>query len=400
MPVPPFVSLVQESHRRLSRSPVYHSRLFPVERYFPAVDTSASSSPAPPPPTLTLPHITSEINQLSYYYQLRCNALRANVDGLAVAVPSIDAGRSSLAFALACLLRTRHRDTFDAALDDALKTRVNAAFSAEHAPAAAAAAAAGDAPSTGDATSAIALTAEGMSAEVLSQLQRLLDVVDEMDDLRTFCLTSSMQAASALALLDPPLSTASPLLSSPFALSHHLSEANCTVQALLDGFLPRPSASSLCPLSSLTIALPVTLTSCRHRFELLSVLTSAAVPSERRCPLCAHSIDLELDQLIADSAMLRLEDKEKDEALPVDAPVPVPSPVLTLSSMSDNNGKTQQQQLDGVVHSTAHASAQAARQLVLPAAHKVDLGAADHDNDERGVSCHQVRTFPSNLRRR
>ena len=387
--LPPFVTLVRASHRRLAQSPVYSGHLFPVDRFFP--QPSSPSSPPPPPQTVTLPLLTSEINALSTFYQLRCSALTATVNSLHVDVPSPDSPHS-LAFAFACLLRQHSRDLYTATIDDALRERVDASFAA-HIPAISP-----SSPST-DAATAIALKADGVTADSLAQLRRVMDAVVEVDQLRSFCLTASMQAAAALALLSPPLSTPSPLLSSPFALSHHLTDLNTTLQGVLDGFLPRVTASSVCPLSSLTIALPVTLSCCSHRFELLSVLTSGAssITADRRCPLCSRAIDAEVDQLTVDSTLLKLEDKAaKDELVTIDVPQPVPSPALTLSSMSNGAGDKVQVT---VRESAFHPASVQARGIMLPAEY-AKLAMSEEELDERGVSCHQVSggcTHPSSL---
>ena len=420
----PFVALVAESHLRLSHSPAYHGHLFPVERYFPSQSPSTPTTSSSPfsPPVITLPLITSEINQLSYFYQLRCTALRSNVDSLNVDLPSSDSGKADVALAFALLLHSHQRDTFHSIIEEPLHSRVLSTL-ASHQPTPPSHT---SAPSVDAVASSLIVSIPGISPSVLEQLRGVLGVLAEIDQLRAFCLTSSMQAAAALAQLRPPLSTPSPLLSSPFALSHHLTELNATVQALLDAFLPRTTTSALCPLSSLTIALPISLTSCHHRFELLSLLTagSTSLSTDLRCPLCAHPIDPHSDQLIADSALLKLIDAPPplNEAPPhptlltADPPPPVPSPALTLSTLStptDTNPPVKQEpptpehttpatvvglgafsptaapamgaSLSGGVHAQGL--------LVSSSLHAASAAASSDDEvDERGVSCHQCKS--------
>ena len=412
----PLVALVAACHRRLSHSPVYHGHLFPVDRFFPSHSPSTTTAISPSSlPLVTLPLLTSEINALSSFYQVRCAALRPVVDSLQVDLPTSDEGKADVAFAFALLLHSHHRDAFNAVIEDPLHSRVTSAVASRTTLPSS------DSPHSLDTASDLALST-GVTAAVPTQLRRVLEVLDEVDLLRTFCLTSSMHAAAALALLDPPLSTPSPLLSSPFALSHHLTELNSTLQALLNSFLPRASSSSLCPVSSLTIALPVSLSCCHHRFELLSLLTSgsSSLTSDRRCPLCSHPIDLEADQLTADSALIYLahdaDTTPHDNlppTLPTDLPQPVPSPVLTLSTMSDSGGgkgiRAGEEAVEqaastatvtgmGVLGSSTAAPGAAlpvgvqARGLLLPPPSSLQSASSDGDGDERGVSCHQCKS--------
>ena len=179
-----------------------------------------------------------------------------------------------------------------------------------------------------------------------------------------------------------PLSLPSSPSLSPFPTT----ELDSTLQALFTSFLPRAS--------SLT--------------------------SDCRCPLCSHPIDLEADQLTADSALIYLAhdaDTTPHDSLPptlpTDLPQPVPSPVLTLSTMSDSGGgkgiRAGEEAVEqaastatvtgmGVLGSSTAAPGAAlpvgvqARGLLLPPPSSLQSASSDGDGDERGVSCHQCKS--------
>ena len=390
---PPFVALVSANHRRLSHLPIYHSHLFPVERYFPHATEPASppaasdpppssSSPSVSPALLTLPVLTSEINKLSSFYQQRCDDIRTQLDAVtadllpAISSPSLV---PSLALCFSLLLQASSSALSDAVLTDDMKLKAKAALSS--------------AAAAGVDVSVIALQQEGMTEQRLSQLRSLLSVCEEVDTLRTFCLTSSVQAFAALSLLDPPPSTStSPLLSSPFVLSHHLTDIAAAITALLDSFLPRrASPPPMCLLSSCHFTLPVRLTCCDHRFELTALLKSE-VQQEDRCPVCCRSFDLQDDSLTAESVLLKLGSSEQTEEQQqtVHAPQPASSPLLTLSGLSSSP-------LNGV--STAKALTLSMQQRLqrfmpteLPAASLLSSAVEDEVDDARGVSCHQCKS--------
>jgi hypothetical protein len=394
---PPFVRLVSAGHRRLSHSPVYHGHLFPVERYFPRAAEPASppasdSSSSPPfsasvsPALLTLPVVTSEINKLSSFYQLRCNDIRVQLDAVkAELFPAMLEGRvvPTLALCFSLLLQASNGALCDAVLTADMKLKTQAALNSA-------------APTAVD-SFGLALQQEGMTEKRVSQLRSLLSVCEEVDVLRTFCLTSSVQAFAALSLLDaPPSTTASPLLSSPFALSHHLTDIAASITALLDSFLPRkPSPPAVCLLSSCEFTLPVRLSCCGHRFELTALL-KAELQQEKRCPACCRTLDLQDDSLIAESVMLKLgreqatQQQQQQQSI-VSAPQPVASPTLTLSGLSSSAP------LNGV--STAKTLTLGMQQRLqhflpaeLPAASLLAAAAEDDGDDARGVSCHQCKS--------